>query len=348
MYYAHGEDRASELLSEAVGLMDERRIPPNPANYSVWYKFASEENPALRREIEALIEAEAKFDQDTNNHLFESHFRYGEEGKKVAELGANLTRRMEAVGNELENAGKETDSRCQRLSSMIDAAAAMQSLPSRAVSLVRDVVAEAREIISANRLLEGRLAKAANEIDDLKDSLAQVRQEAMRDPLTGVMNRKYLDVRLAEQLEHEAATGGQLCVILADIDDFKLFNDQYGHQVGDQVLKVVARAIDESIWGSDTLARYGGEEFCVILPNTGLQGGAAVAENIRKSMESKVLRSGRDGRDFGSVTASLGVASSYGGEPVDTVIGRADVALYRAKRSGRNQVCVEEAEVNAL
>ena len=344
MYYAHGESRASELLSQAVGLMDERRIPPNPANYSIWYEFASDENPALRREIESLIEAEADFDPNTNIRLFESFFGFGQEGQKVVEFGANLTRRMEAVGNDLEHAGKETGSHCQRLSALVGEEGELQS-SDQVVSIVREVLAETREIISANRLLEGRLAKAATEIDGLKESLAEVRLEAMRDSLTGVVNRKYLDVRLSEQLTFAAANDDRLCVILLDIDRFKQFNDQYGHQVGDQVLKVVARAIDDCIRGSDTLGRYGGEEFCVILPSTGLEGGAAVAENIRKSMESKVLRGGRDGRDFGRVTASLGVTESCGGEPADAVVARADAALYQAKRNGRNQVCVAEADI---
>jgi len=340
MQYAHGISRATDLLRAATDFMGQRDIPPNPANYSVWYEYASEENPALKQEIRALIEAGVGIDEQLSRRLYESYFGFTNEGREIADVGAKLNAQMHTIGRDLEHAGKETGDHCKTLLAMIDGGVLAAS-PEHVLSLLRSVIAEAQDIVETNQVLEGQLVDAASEIDGLKENLETVRKEAMSDPLTGVVNRKYLEVRLAEQCALSTSTGQDLCLILLDIDNFKKFNDKYGHQVGDQVLKVVARAIDDSIRGGDTLARYGGEEFCVILPNTGLDGGAAVAENIRRSMASKVLKSGKDGRDYGTVTASFGVADNTPGEAAEDLVARADAALYTAKNDGRNQIVVK-------
>jgi len=288
-----------------------------------------------------LIEAGGEIDDRTSRHLHERYFGFANEGREIADAGARLNARMDSIGRDLGHAGKETGEHCGRLVAMIEGGV-LAATPEHVLELLRTVIGETRDIIETNQTLEGQLVSATGEIDGLKENLEVVRQEAMSDPLTGVMNRKYLDVHLAEQCKLADATGQELCFILLDIDKFKNFNDKFGHQVGDQVLKVVARAIDDSIRGGDFLARYGGEEFCVILPNTGLDGAAAVAENVRRAMASKVLKSGKDGRDYGTVTASFGVANYKSGDAVEELIARADAGLYLAKNDGRNQIVVKD------
>jgi diguanylate cyclase len=340
MHYAHDVTRATELLRAATGFMGQREIPPEPANYAIWYTYAAEENTSLSNELRALIASGANFDQRLNRRLYETYFGLTKISMAIANTGAKLHAAMDSLGRNLEHAGKQTGEHCDRLLSMIDDGA-LATAPDQFLPLVRGVVAETQAIVITNQALEGQLAEAVGEIAALRESLEQSRIEAMSDPLTGVVNRKYLEVRLAEQIELAASTGQELCLILSDIDNFKSFNDTYGHQVGDQVLRAVARAIDDNIRGGDILARYGGEEFCVILPNTPLKGGAAVAENLRGSIARKTLKSGKDGRDFGSVTASFGVADHKPGETIEDFIGRADAALYAAKNDGRNQIALK-------
>jgi diguanylate cyclase len=324
--------------------MAQRHIPPNPANVTIWYEYFSEENPALRHELRALMDSGVRFNEQLNSRLYETYFGLTTERTAVASAGAKLNARMETIGSDLERAGKEAGEYCRRLVSISDGGAMAKS-QENVLRLVQSLLAETHDIIATNQVLEGQLIEAASEIDDLKKHLEAVREEAMSDPLTGLVNRKYLDVRLTEQAELAASSNRDLCVILADIDDFKSFNDTYGHQVGDVVLKVVARAIEESIRGGDILARYGGEEFCIVLPNTGLNGGAAVAENVRNSIARKTLKSGTDDREFGIVTASFGVADHKPGEAIGDLIARADAALYAAKRGGRNQVVMKNHAV---
>jgi diguanylate cyclase len=127
---------------------------------------------------------------------------------------------------------------------------------------------------------------------------------------------------------------------MLDIDRFKTFNDTHGHQMGDQVLKQVAQILTRSVKGRDLAARYGGEEFAVILPQTGLEGARQLAEQICRTVAGHRVVIKATGRDLGRITLSIGCAQQHWGEPAADLVQRADRALYRAKRMGRNRVAV--------
>jgi diguanylate cyclase len=133
-----------------------------------------------------------------------------------------------------------------------------------------------------------------------------------------------------------------LCLLLLDIDHFKKFNDSFGHHIGDQVLKLLASVLRESVKGQDTAVRYGGEEFAVVLPNTALEGAFTVAENIRRRIIGKELIDRKNGERLGRITISVGVGQFAPGEPLREFIERTDRALFAAKKGGRNRVVSEE------
>jgi diguanylate cyclase len=165
----------------------------------------------------------------------------------------------------------------------------------------------------------------------------------MTDALTGIPNRKSFETRLREAARDAMENDEPLCLLIADIDFFKRFNDTYGHQIGDQVLRLVARTLTDSVKGRDTPTRFGGEEFAIVLPQTSLSAARVVAEQIRLGLTRRKLV-GRDRRDdYGSVTLSFGAAQFRPGESLATFVDRADAALYRAKREGRNRVATEDA-----
>jgi diguanylate cyclase len=138
-------------------------------------------------------------------------------------------------------------------------------------------------------------------------------------------------------------TGEPLSLVITDIDHFKHFNDTYGHQMGDQVLRLVGRTLTDSVKGRDTPARYGGEEFALILPQTRLADALVLAEQIRRTIMRRHIVRRDTGDDFGTITLSMGVAAYHPTEHLMDTIRRADAALYQAKRSGRNRVVSEEA-----
>ncbi len=175
--------------------------------------------------------------------------------------------------------------------------------------------------------LNGELA-AKNEI---------LYRQAVTDKLTGIYNRTYMMEALARDFSNALRYQKQLACILLDIDQFKSFNDTYGHQIGDFVLKETAAQIAATIRQGDTVCRYGGEEFLVILPETGLADAVLVAEKIRATVEKAVYVQ----KDLTlKVTVSLGVTDNQLGNPgsEDKMLGYADEALYTAKKQGRNRV----------
>jgi len=176
----------------------------------------------------------------------------------------------------------------------------------------------------------------AGKIRDLKRYYNQKRDAlsdlAFRDELTGLFNRRYFDQKLQEEINRSGRYGRNLSLILGDIDKFKSYNDDFGHQKGDEVLQSVSEMIRRSCRSSDTAARYGGEELVIILPETDSAGALLVAEKARKLIEA------RAGDVAGkTVTISMGIASFRpGNDGPAELIAAADKALYKAKSSGRN------------
>lgn len=165
----------------------------------------------------------------------------------------------------------------------------------------------------------------------------QVQELSIIDGLTGTYLRRYLTVRLEEEVDRAQRLGMTFSVAMVDVDHFKECNDKYGHLVGDAVLKKIAERLNSSVREVDMIARYGGEEFCVVLPETPKKIACKVSERLRKMVGSEEIKVFDETI---RITVSVGVANyPEDGEMVETLIDKADTALYRAKRKGRNQVC---------
>ncbi len=192
-----------------------------------------------------------------------------------------------------------------------------------------------------NRLVEEfnnmaqRLKERTDELIDLNRKLEAM---SITDGLTGLYNHRYFYKRFAEELERAKRYDRRLSLVMADIDNFKHYNDTHGHQKGDVVLKGVAECIKNTLRVNDVPARYGGEEFAIILPETAKDTAVKVAERIRMEVEKKDFQ-GEEKQPGGSLTISIGVATfPDDGTTVDELVKKADEALYRAKRKGRNRV----------
>jgi two-component system cell cycle response regulator len=167
----------------------------------------------------------------------------------------------------------------------------------------------------------------------------QLYESSTRDGLTAVFNRKYFDQKIVSDLSFAKRHRIPFTLLMLDVDHFKKVNDTYGHRTGDLVLVSVTDAIQRTIRTEDVLARYGGEEFTVLAPGTGIDGGIALAERIRKQVESTEIRSLNNDEEF-RVTASIGIATLPPGilAAPEAIISLADKNLYEAKETGRNRV----------
>src|SRR5712671_5541724 len=341
------KDRPQAFARDAFAWMTQRSISPTPENFELSYNFVGGENAELKRAIEALISNGCKFDASVMTILHQRYFRIPKEDDAVAELGEKITAELDSVLHILETAGRDHSAYGKTLSHASGELGRDAKRGEGAIkNLIDQVVGATRAMEARSKTLELQLQTSSREVNDLRDRLESVRRESLTDQLTGIPNRKAFDKELQESIESSIETGEPLSLVMCDIDHFKTFNDTWGHQTGDQVLRLVANCLSENVKGRDTAARYGGEEFVVILPQTELSDAVKLANQIRTKVESKKLVKKSTGDILGVITISAGVTEYDANESAVEFLRRADVCLYAAKRSGRNRVVCEADEVS--
>lgn len=334
--------RALGYANAAFDLLKRSGIPPYPQFYELLYTYATGVNPSLNNRINAIFRGGASPSMDLAETLY-NEFLKSDVNDRMSSVSERMHARIEAVHDAIDSA-------------MTTANAYSGSLQSASGDLERDLsvdsmkelahrlLLETRRMQDTNRALEIKLEASREDISALQRDLDDVRRESMLDPLTKIANRKSFDEGLADAMREARESGVPLCLMLVDIDYFKNFNDTYGHQTGDQVLRLVAMTLKSNIKGRDLAARYGGEEFVAILPSTDIEGAVIVAENVRKAIQAKELLKRSTNEKLGRITASFGVASFQPSDNAMSLIERADRCLYAAKHAGRNRV-VSEAEL---
>jgi diguanylate cyclase len=340
MNIASAQSQSIKLAEESCRAMAIHGVPPTPHNYTVWYSYVAGTMPALKRSVDAIIAQQTLFTEAVSAELYKHYFGTAQDQVEVLETGSRLQTVIDQVRHFLDDHAGDMGSFGTHLSDISTAIGKQQPMD-KVRALIADLVQETQGMAQRNYTLESRLGKIAGEVTELRENLEVVQREALTDALTGIPNRKFFDTRLKDATRDSMRDGEPMSLVICDIDFFKRFNDSYGHQIGDQVLKLVARTLSDSVKGRDTPARYGGEEFALILPRTTLHQSVIVADQIRNAvMKRKFV--GKDTReDYGSVTLSFGTAEYRPNESLDALIARADAALYHAKREGRNRVSTE-------
>lgn len=229
--------------------------------------------------------------------------------------------------------------------------AAFDSMALRLDGMICDLRKKEETLLIMTRDLQNEVSLRTSAVEALQQSELRFRHLASHDPLTGILNRRSFMERASHELQFVSQQNTLSCIAIMDIDHFKRFNDRYGHVNGDEVLKHVVKIVSEGLRKHDFLGRYGGEEFVFFLGNADLETGVKVADRLRKSLETSPVKI-----ESGPVriTASFGVApvvnseipaQAEGRENTDfirMVIDRADHAMYKAKRTGRNKVAAYE------
>ena len=332
-------NRALGYANSAFDLLKRSEIPPYPQFYELLYTYATGVNPSLNGRINAIFRAGGSPTVDLAEALY-NEFLKSDVNDRITNVSERMHARIDAVHDAIDTA-------------MTTANAYSGSLQAASGDLARDITAaamkaladrllvETRRMQDTNRALELQLEASREDISSLQRDLDDVRRESMLDPLTKIANRKCFDEGLAAAIAKAGATGEPLCLMLVDIDNFKNFNDTYGHQTGDQVLRLVAMTLKSNIKGQDLAARYGGEEFVAVLPSTDIEGAMIAAENIRKAIQAKELMKRSTNEKLGRITASFGVAVFHASDTAASLIERADRCLYAAKHAGRNRVISE-------
>lgn len=329
----------SFLLAErALTALRAAALAATPRNIELWTTHLEGKNPALSREIDKRERRNGGLKQADADDIYNDFILRADLSQDVIELVQRFETEMSLLTDAIEATGEKTaisSDELQKVSTELKKSAAENPTIG---TLVESVIAVTKSVREANRQLETQLAKSSDEVVTLRQNIESVRQEAMTDPLTGMRNRKCFDVAIEELIASSRIKGAPLALIMADVDHFKDFNDRWGHQTGDQVLRLVAEVMNANIKGKDILARYGGEEFAILLPETTLENARMLADRIRRSIEVRRLKKRRTDEDLGAITMSMGVALISDNDTSETLIERADAALFAAKRSGRNAV----------
>lgn len=186
-------------------------------------------------------------------------------------------------------------------------------------------------------LLSLRMRSSNVSLEESESLQVKFEHQAITDGLTGAYNRRWLDQMLPRLLQRSEGDDLPFCVVMIDVDHFKIFNDNYGHAVGDDALRIVADTLLENVRPIDLVVRYGGEEFCLLLPETDLQSGIGAAERTRKAIQ-QVEICDANGKPTLPISISAGLAEYKPGESAEDLLRRADKALYVAKSQGRDRV----------
>ena len=332
-----------DLARSALDLMAVHSVSPTAHNYAVFTAFVADSNPELCTELQALIDAGGPIDPERLDDLYDRFFTFKRIQDAVMEVGGAMSRELGAVVKTLEAAERDTAAYGEALAGASGQLEDDHVDSAGVKHMVEGLVAATARMQRRSRDLEQRLQETSQEVDQLRNNLEKVREEAMTDALTGVANRKRFDESMRKARREAELKGEPFSLIMCDIDHFKRFNDTWGHQTGDQIIRFVAACLSRFSRDTHVVARYGGEEFAVVLPSSKLQDAMLVAEKVRSTVESKRLLRKSTNEDLGNITVSLGVSQYRTGESVECLLERCDTNLYKSKQTGRNKVTVDES-----
>ena len=341
MVFHDSLDQSMQYARQALEQMVAHEVPATPTNFTVWYTHVSGREPDLSRMISILDDNGQDFTESVCHDLYDKFFTTHTEEQTLHETTTRIEQELESILKYIGDAGQDASAYGETLASAQGDILGSKDADGLKTALTR-LLEDTHKMEELNKQLEQKLEASTQEIGQLRDDLEDMRKEALTDALTGIANRKLFDMELRRAARDAMEGGQELCLLLLDIDHFKKFNDTYGHQTGDEVLKLMAATTAKAVKGDDIPARYGGEEFAVILPNTGLEGAKKVAEGIRERISTKKLVNRATNQDLGKITVSIGAGLFEYGESLPNLIKRTDQALYKAKATGRNRVVSQE------
>jgi diguanylate cyclase len=328
-----------QYLKKAMPLMIQYQIPTTPTNYALWYHYVSGNNTALKKQLDNRISQHGTCTPAASEALYQ-RFIVTERDQEIKQLRANLDTMTNDLSSSLHDTINDTNEFDRMLNKCFNELSTVEKEGfsiERTLSAVRELVKESHDVRSSTRHFKSQLHDAQAEIVQLRETLLETQHEAMYDGLTGLLNRRVFNKEI-ETFCTNPSLNRNFCLLMIDIDNFKNFNDDFGHQLGDQVLKAIAKRIADSCQEGEQAFRYGGEEFVVLLPHKQFTVARQNAESIRRAIERLSIRDKRSGKLIDNITISIGVTENKPRDTSQDILTRADVQLYEAKRLGRNRV----------
>jgi diguanylate cyclase len=332
-------DKQTDMIDQIKALLEAGSIAPTPINYEFWYRYLTGTDPQLVAAVDAALANEQPLTRRMVD-MIRREVLGASDGEDVLAIAARASEHVKRLAEFVEQTSGDARSYNGKLKDGQSALGAEIDEAAQRATLAELVRATAAMIDKTERL-EQQLAHSAEEIAALREDLEAARSESRTDPLTGLSNRKAFNAYLEVQAARALADRKPLSLMFCDIDHFKQFNDTWGHRMGDEVLRLVGQSLEQLCHGIGHPARFGGEEFVIVLPGRALEAATDIGEQFRDYVGTRTLRAKQTNREVGRVTLSLGVAQLRWTDTVESLVERADTALYRAKATGRNRVCTE-------
>jgi diguanylate cyclase len=330
--------KAYQLARKALDAMEAHRVWPTALNFELWLHYVAAKDSDVAVKIESVIQSGGAFTDQLSEQIAAEHLPAAKLSGEILDAGKSLSEELDSVHRAIESARETSEAYGQQLATASETLVEQDADAVRA--MVETLTVATRKVREENMALESQLADTTDELGRLREHLAQVRRDAMTDSLTDLANRKAFDEALANACAEAAAKGQPLSLAILDIDHFKIFNDTWGHQTGDQVLRYVASVIGRIAEAPRFAARYGGEEFAVIFPGETPEEAVTAVEAARAEISSRILKRRSTNEDLGAITISTGIAPLRPNENPTTLLDEADRALYTSKHAGRNRTTV--------
>jgi len=308
--------KVSDIAKETLSFMAKNHIPLTPKNYEEWFFVmckAIEDNHLLTTQNLFLLYEEYLKDKPAILNDFDAK---------------EVSKELKNIVNESEFIIRVIDENIEKHGEYItDSKEAIEKKDTKRIEKLKKKI---EDLEKENKKLKEKIYNNRYILDSLEEKFKEYKKLSYIDPLTGLLNRRAFDeevMRLKDMVPFS--------IIYLDIDDFKMINDNFGHNVGDEVLKEIGEILNNFIRRDTKAFRMGGEEFAIILPNVDEKDSYKIAERIRKVIENHNIR--KDDKII-SYTASFGITSYKKGEDLQDLLKRADEAMYQAKKAGKNRV----------
>lgn len=324
----------ARYLKKIVPLLTQHHIPANPINYAILYDYVAGHNPNLTHAVNEILNGQQAFDCDTSLKLYGQHI-CNLSLESFEKINHRIQKVIDQVSDNISDTwrkAEESNVSFQKKTTILETISGSSAIQ----DILQEIILETQALVATTQAMQLQLNEANAEMAQLRSELTQVREIAITDSLTGLLNRRAFDQKLNEIVQNRS--DHSIYLALLDIDHFKRINDNYGHIVGDHVIRFVGSLMKKHAFSHHHIARYGGEELAIIMPNTTQKEAIQVAENIRIEMEKSRLKRKSDNTPLGTITLSIGIAELKTEDDPESFVRRADKALYTAKEKGRNQV----------
>lgn len=344
LVHARADDAAAELdryratLANVSSFLLEHAIEPLPQHYELAYRHRIVSEPGLGEAVSRLVR---------DGHAMIEACRSDDSGLSIqllASLVEQAQRQLADVAQIARLSGEDARSYGQALEENIsELAPAVAAHP-----VLGSLIGLTRMMIEKTNAAERMMRESAVAMDTMRDNLDQAREQADTDSLTGLNNRRAFERLLGAAGERAVASHQPLSLAFCDIDHFKQVNDTHGHDVGDRVLTFVGRLLSEHVGRRGVVARHGGEEFVLLFEGITPDDAWEIVDIARHDLSRRNIIDRNGGQPIGSITFSGGVAALLPDGNISNMLRRADLALYRAKRAGRNQVLMAESDPHSV